>query len=680
MLEEEGVAIDYIAGTSMGSVVGGLYAAGVPLDEIESLAVELDWRDALRDQVRYRQLPFRRKEEQDFYRTALRLGIGEDGLALRGGLLSGQKLESMLRLLLAPAAGVTDFSRLPIPFRAVAADLETGEQVVLAEGDLAESIRASLAIPGMFTPVELGGRLLADGGIANNLPVDVVREMGADLVIAVDISEPLLGREDLQTAFGILAQTVSFLTRNNMEPQLESADLVIVPDLEGFGVLSFRQARSLVDAGYAAADARRADLSRLLGPNRRSATAPRSLELPGDALAFLRIEGCARVDERVVRSLLRTRAGEPLDLDVLDADLQRIYALEEFRAVTFELIEESGERGLALRVAEKERERTTLRLGLGVESDLESRTAAAASFGLTTRRLNPRGGEWRNDLQLGTDFGLRSELYQPLMFSRRLFVAPAVGWQRWHQGVWSEGRRSEDLELEELFWQVDLGLELGAHGELRAGVFGGRRDPSPDPEISDLFPGVSGRSYDLGGFRALLRLDTLDRPSFPGRGFFLRFDLLSSLDSLGADREYERGRLDLGGFTSRGRHTVGLRLLVESSLGSDLLFEEQLRLGGPFRLGFLGVDELRGQELGYVGWLYSYRIAELPSALGEGVFFGGWWEIGNVWQRSSQVGEDLLWGGSIFVGAETLLGPLTMGFSRGEGGRERYFLVMGRTF
>lgn len=680
VLEEEGVPIDFVAGTSMGAVVGGLYAAGVPLDEIERLAVELDWRDALKDQVRYRQLPFRRKEDQELYRTALRLGLGEEGLAVPGGLLSGQKLEAMLRLLLAPAAGITDFSHLPIPFRAVAADLETGEQVILAKGDLAESIRASLAIPGMFTPVEIEGRLLADGGIANNLPVDVVREMGADLVIAVDISEPLLGRENLQTAFGILAQTLSFLIRNNMEPQLELADLVITPNLEGYGVLSFREARSLVDAGFEAVDAQRRDLAPFVVSGRRSARARGPLEVPGGDLAFLRIEGCSRVDERVVRSLLRTREGEPLDLEVLDADLQRIYALEEFREVSFELVQEGDERGLALRVEEKDRERTVLRLGLGAESDLESRTIATASFGVTTRRLNARGGEWRNELQLGTDFGLLSELYQPLSFSRRFFVAPTVGWRRWHQGVWSEGGPLDDLELEELLWRVDVGLDLGIRGELRAGIFGGRLDPAPEPELRDLFPEVSGKPFDLGGFRLRLRLDTLDRPSFPSRGLFLRFDFLTSQESLGADREIERARLELGGFTSWGRHTLGLHLQGGSSLGSELSFEEQFRLGGPFRLGFLGADELRGQLFGYAGLLYSYRVAELPSALGEGVFFGSWWEVGNVWQRTSRFGEDLLWSGSIFVGAETLLGPLTVGYSRGEGGRGRYHLVMGRTF
>ncbi|HKM28008.1 MAG TPA: patatin-like phospholipase family protein, partial [Thiopseudomonas sp.] len=199
-LEEQGVMIDAIAGTSMGAVVGGLYAAGYTVAELEQLATELDWQQALSDAPPREDIPFRRKQDDRDFLVKQKLSFRDDGsLGLPLGVLQGQNLALLLEKLFARAGAVEDFDQLPIPFRAVAADIATGETVVFSAGHLALAVRASMSIPAVLTPVEIDGRLLVDGGISNNIPVDIARQMGVDRVIVVDIGSPLAATESLQT-------------------------------------------------------------------------------------------------------------------------------------------------------------------------------------------------------------------------------------------------------------------------------------------------------------------------------------------------------------------------------------------------------------------------------------------------------------------------------------------------
>ena len=258
-LEEQGVVIDAIAGTSMGAVVGGLYAAGYSIAELEQLATELDWQQALSDAPPREDIPFRRKQDDRDFLVKQKLSFRDDGtLGLPLGVLQGQNLAVLLEKLFARAGAVDDFDDLPIPFRAVAADISTGEAVVFSHGHLALAVRASMSIPAVLTPVEVDGRLLVDGGISNNIPVDIARSMGVDRVIVVDIGSPLASTESLQTVFNILNQSVALLTRRNSEAQLatlQQQDILIQPELAGFGITDFARAQGMMDAGYRAADA-----------------------------------------------------------------------------------------------------------------------------------------------------------------------------------------------------------------------------------------------------------------------------------------------------------------------------------------------------------------------------------------------------------------------------------------
>ncbi|TNF84970.1 MAG: patatin, partial [Acidobacteria bacterium] len=249
VLEELNVPIDYIAGTSMGAIIAGLYASGLSPDEMEEVLLEIDWIDTLEDETQRKDLAFRRKEEQRRYAMNLQLGIKKSGIVWPTGLKTGQKLYFMLQSLTLPVADVEDFDRLPTPFRAVATDIHTGEAVVLSHGNLATAMRASMAIPTVFTPVSLDGRLLVDGGLSNNVPVDVVSAMGADVVIAVDVGAPLTDRQ-VESMIQVYQQTMRFLTRRNMEPQLAAADLVITPPgVAQYGTLQFGASKKFLATG-----------------------------------------------------------------------------------------------------------------------------------------------------------------------------------------------------------------------------------------------------------------------------------------------------------------------------------------------------------------------------------------------------------------------------------------------
>src|SRR5687767_9200089 len=328
VLEELRVPVHCITGTSMGSIVGGAYASGTTAAALEDKARSADWDDLLRDRPPRAELSSRRKF--DDYKTlfALEYGVKGGGLALPKGVLAGIAMEAFIRELTEPAIGITEFRRLPIPFLPVAADIETGEAVVLERGSLAQAIRASMSLPGAIAPVEIDGRLLVDGGIANNLPVDEARKLCADVVIAVNIGTPPLEREEIKSVLSITNQLSLLLGKASVDEQLRrlgERDVLIAPDLADISVASFRRADEAIRRGEAAARAASAALKRYSLPAEQYAAlrqeqivAPRGL----GAVDEIRFEGLQRTNAEVLRSLVRSSPGKPLTEAQISADLR----------------------------------------------------------------------------------------------------------------------------------------------------------------------------------------------------------------------------------------------------------------------------------------------------------------------------------------------------------------------
>ncbi len=679
VLEELRIPLDCIAGTSMGALVGGLYATGIPAAGLEGLIGAQDWADMFSDRSEYRDLPFRRKEDENRYLVDLQLGLSREGVTLPSGLITGQDLTFLLQRYSLPVVEVDDFSRLPIPFVAVATDLETGEAVLLTGGDLATAVRASMSIPGLLSPVEWKGRLLVDGGVANNLPVREARRLcDADVVIAVDVTQPLADREHLTTQMEISSQTLAFLTRSEVDRQLQHADIVIAPQVEAYGLFSFPDAPAIVAAGVAAAQAQLPELAQLslsepdFAAHRLGQRRPPP---PRIVPSYIRFAGSRRVDERTLRRQIRSRVAEPLDLEVLRDDLGRLYNLNEFQRVTFRVEEDAGEVGLVFELQDKELGTAYLQFGVAMYSDLHGETGVTATFNVTRTRVNRYDAEWRTDLQVGDTHGLFSELHQPLGYGSPFFVAPWVEVSQQLVPIFEGDQRIAEYDLERYFTGFDAGLSLGPIGEVRGGLVRGRAKAKAATGAVDL----PAFDVQVGGLRLGLSIDDLDRPTFAGEGWALSGRFFSSRSELGADDEYETLEVAVASFASRGDHTLSLILGGGSDFDSGTPFYDWFSGGGAGDFAGFAQGQLLGRVYAKARLLYYYRLFSLSPTFGRGVYTGLLLDIGDYWSDHDAVDfNDLRTGTGVFIGADTVMGPLLLGYGRTNSGEDEFYFTIGQ--
>jgi len=681
VLEQLRVPVDCIAGTSMGSVVGGLYASGLSPGQIETAMKQVDWGDLFNDQPPRADLSYRRKQDDSSDFVDFELGLKEGRVVLPRGLIAGQKIGFLLQTLTLRTAGIDDFDRLPVPFRAVATDLGNGGMVVLARGDLAEALRASMSLPGTLAPVEIEGHLLVDGALVRNLPVDVVRGMGADIVIAVDVSTPLDPAESIKTVADVTRQVSGMLTRENMGSESVGADLLIRPDLSTISSTGFARSGIAVTRGEEAARAQAEALRRYAVPDDeftahlaqvRGTPTPAPIRI--DAV---RLEGTTRVDRRIIERKIRTRAGQTLDLDTLKADLSRLYDLGDFERVEYRLVPTDRGPDLVVRTREKSWGPNYLRFGLNFVNDLEGDSDYGVLARYTRTRMNPLGAEWRNDVRIGRTRLLASELFQPLDFSGRWFVAPGFQYNDRLFNDYERDRLVAEYNVEGITGALDVGTELGRYGEIRAGAIRGRVRASARVGASSL------PRFDIGsgGWTAHLVIDRFDNPYFPFRGQLALLDLFLSRRDMGADLSYAKL---LGSYTqviSRGRHHLYMSATGGTNLGSDVPFYDNFTLGGFLSLSGYKEAQLRGQVFGVARLGYFVKSEPLSGRLGRGVGVGGYVEAGNAWATNADVNlGDLIYTGTLVVGSDTIFGPIYLAYGQSDNGHGSFYLSVGRSF
>ena len=683
VLEEMRVPIDCIAGTSIGSIVGGLYASGMSPAAMDSAVLNIDWFTVFDDAPPRRLRNFRRKEEDYLPYFPFRAGIGKDGLAQPGGLVSGQKLMFLLRQLTLSTTGIDDFDDLPIPYRAVAASLEDGSMVVLDSGTVADAMRASMAIPGVFTPHEIAGTTLIDGGILRNVPYDVVKSMGADIVIVVDVTQPPGELEENLSFKGVLKQTMGLTIVINSTQSLQELtdhDLLLVPDLEGFGVGSFDRIAETAERGVAVAQQHRDWLQQLslseaeyetwrAGVQARIRTAP--IEI-----GAIRVAAPSRIDPRRVRARVHTQPQSLLDIEVLAQDLERVYRIGEFELVDFALEpgSDAPARDLAIRTRDKRWGPNYLRIGMALEGHLDGRAHFAILLYHRMAAINRLGAEWRNQAVFGDRLGLDTEFYQPVSMSGRFFVAPQVLGLISKRDRWFSFDRRELVTSREIEGRLDLGLNMAHWGELRLGAYYGYYSGKVENSGDDL-------EEHLGGWRGRLIFDQLDSVWFPRRGWGLHLEGRLARDYLGADADYDRLAGWLQGVTSAGRVTFNGRLEGGTSFQSTLPFHDRFELGGFTRLSGLERGRIFGDQMALATASVYVRIARLDPSLGQHIFLGVAGETGQAWDHTDEPAlKDLLVGGTVFLGIETLLGPFYAGYGLVEGGYETFYVLLGRTF
>src|SRR5580693_5525147 len=436
VLEELKVPIDCIAGTSMGAVVGGLYASGMTAAQIESTMRSVDWQEAFHDAPPRRDLNFRRKQDDRNFLVRLPLGVKHYHILLPKGFIQGQKLQETLRQLTLPFSNSTDFDRLPTPFRAVSTDLETGDTVLLDKGDLSIAMRASISAPGVFAPVDYQGRLLVDGGLADNLPIDVAREMKADILIVSDVSFPLQPRERLDSALSIYNQTLAILVRQNADRQkatLGPRDILIEPSLGTSPAADFTIAASTIVQGELAARGAESRLAALAISEAayQAYVARRATREPGlPVIKFVRVDPESRRYERTILAEMQPLVGRPLDLDEVGTRITELYGLGYFETLDYTVVEQGEgpdkDYGLEVRARRKSWGPNYVRFGLNLQTDFQGNNQynAAAEFLLT--EIDDLEAELLTQVQVGSDSKITSEFYQPLDALATWFAAPAV--------------------------------------------------------------------------------------------------------------------------------------------------------------------------------------------------------------------------------------------------------------
>ena len=681
ILEELNVPIDYIAGTSMGAIIGGLYASGLSPDEIQQVLMDIDWNDALRDSSSRQYLTFRRKEDNRRYLLDLEMGVKNFKLLMQPGLLSGYKLEYYLQTATLHASTIRDFDRLNIPYRAVATDVDTGEKVVLAGGDFANAMRASMAVPGLFSPVEVDGRMLVDGGLVDNMPVDVVRGMGAEVVIAVDVGAAAdRGAKGPKTLLDITGRMMAILTRANVQSQSRDADLVLKPDLTGLSPADFALVNRFVPRGEQCVQTDQDALKKYAAdPDRYRAwlERQRSKSVVPLRVASVRIEGNQQMASRAIESRIKTRPGDPLDRDRIRKDLARIYGIGDFEKVSYRVFPTNDACALVYDVKEKFWGPDYLHYGLHLEGDFKSSATYDVLVNYSRMRLNPFGGEWRNEVQIGQNPRLETELYQPLDYDGYFFVSPGALVERQIQDWYDGDQRVAEYNIVQSGARLDAGMQFTEYGELRGGVLRGLGNADVEVGATNL-PSFDG---DIGALTAKLTLDRIDNSNFPRNGSYLEVSGFFSKEFLGAEDEYDKVSAEFMQYASVGHHTFSLRLNGGSNMGSLLPIYDEFLLGGFYSFSGYGEGELRGQYFGVGSLGYFYRIARLPATLGEGVYAGGWFDAGNVWDRSEDIKPEILRvGGTVALGADTVIGPIFLAYGQAEREIHRFYFSLGRTF
>jgi len=682
VLEELRVPIDCIAGTSMGSLVGGAYAAGMSTVDMEKLVGGLTTETIFKERPPRQDLAIRRKMDDHTNLFTPEIGVRSDGLLLPKGAVSGVQLETVLRRL-ANAPGYRNFDTLPIPYRAVATDLVSGTAVVFREGELANVMRASMSVPGAVAPAEYQGKLLVDGGLTDNLPVDVARSMGADIIIAVNLGTPLMKRDELTSLIGVTGQMLNILTEQNVRVSLASLrpnDILILPELGDFSAGDFDHLPKAIPIGEAAARREATRLAALALPPEQYArlrTAQKALPPPDlrpvDEIRFAPME---RVNPAFAAATMETRPGEPITQATLDRDMRRLFGTGDFEHVNYRLLEEPGKRVLSVDAIEKSYGPNYLRFGLGLSTDF--RGDAYFNLLASYRRtwLNSLGAEWRNDVQVGQTSSLLSEFYQPLDTRQLFFVAPRIELERRPVNIFNGDTRFAQYDLRRSDFGFDVGSQFTKYGEARAGVVIGEQNATLSTGPAFLSPGPG--HIQRRAITGRLMVDQLDNINFPRSGYGGSLNIYASQGGMGATDTYTKGDISGTWAHSIGNNTLSLAFKAGSNIGGPQLPNYDLfQWGGFLQQSGYSTGQLIGGNLQFARLVYYNKL--IHQTFFDGAYAGFSLEAGRVGAPlvpGSPTG--LLKSAAAFFGIDSPIGPFYLGYGRAAGGNYAFYLFLGK--
>ena len=676
--EEHHIPIDYLAGTSMGGLVGGLYATGKTSHDLEGIINTADWPLLLGGATPYEDLAFRRKEDAREVPNAIQIGL-KHGMALPPGLNSGQQINLLIDRETISYSTIPNFDALPIPFRCVSTELISGKAYVFKEGSLSDALRSTISIPGVFAPVRQGDKIFVDGGIVDNLPTDVVRQMGAEVVIAVHLQISPASAKEIVSAFGILGRSVELVIAETELRGMAGADLVVKADVEKFTTSDYEKSAELIAKGYEAAEAK-AQILKIYSLNdadwaeyqrekhsrvRTSANTP----------SFVKVTGIDPGAGATIVAFMQPLIGKPLDTEKLDNMLTRLAGVGRYESLTYDIVEENGRPGLLVVVHEKNYAPPLLQPAFVVDGSQTSDVTFTLGGRLTLMDVAGYRSEWRTDFQFGETYGIQTQLFKPIKPLSKWFVEPFINGSQTTFNVYQKSDPRAIYRLDSVLGGVNFGYSFNRFNEVYVGYGIGYEDAVlrlGQPEFSS-FSGA------VGALQMRYVRDHTNEAVIPTRGHFIQMNFRYFDNFPGATEAFPSLELFASYYhpiSKKGSAFINTR--GGTTFGYSHVGTPQFFLGGPRQLSAYGVHELFGNQyfFGRVGYLY--KIFTLPPFVGKTVYLSASGEIGKMY--GDPTAPRLSGDGAAGIVAETFIGPVYIGGSVGDTGHQKWFFQLGRVF
>jgi len=675
VLERLRIPVDCVAGTSMGALIAGAWASGLGTEQMRARMAKVDWRDLFQDNPSHAHMNYRERRLAQSYYPGLELGVTGKRLRTIHGVVGGQKIKLFINTLVGADRGERSIESLPVPVAIVATDIGTGEKMVFRSGDLASAMRASMSVPALLSPVPYRGHNLVDGGLVDNLPVDEVKvTCRPDVVIAVDVGTPLAPPGQVDTIGAVTGQMIGLLTTRNTAVSrglIEPGDVYIRPDLAGISATDFDKFREGAARGRQAAEAQAAQLNRYAVSEEAYAAWERKRQSPSAPLPRVdevRIAPLRHVNPEFVARHVHVRAGDRLDPVQIEQDLGQVYGDGDFENVDYSLLNTRGRAILRIIPVEKSWGPDYLRSGVFVEA-----ANKATEFGVRVayhrKWLNSLGGEWLGGVQLGERPTLFTEFYQPFDPRQRFFAEPAVGISRERVNIFQDDHRIAEYQTRQANASVNVGANVGPVGALRLGYLYRKRDASVETGSINL---PTGKSV-LRGWQAVADFDQFDRPFFPTHGWLARVAYYAA-----QDRDYSRLSADLRVAHAWDPYVINARFYSLSSPKGDLPIADAGSLGGFLMLSGYVRDQILADDIRFASIRSERVIGRMPLGLAGDLRVGVSLEMGRTRRRFTET-HVAGWqkAGALYLGGETPVGPLFVGYGYAKGGHSSLYLFLG---
>lgn len=693
ILEEHHIPVDYIAGTSIGAYVAGMYSLGYSASEVEAIMMGVNWDSGYSDTIPRNVLSYRDKQLRDRYNIPLNIGYNEGEVKAPSGLLRGQTMSQLLRQSTDLVSQFGDFDDLAIPYRAVATDLETSLPVVINHGSIVKAMQASATVPGALQPTQIDGKLLVDGGIANNMPIDVVKAMGADIIIAVDIGSPLVKKDKLDSTIAVLDQLSNFLTNASTAKQKElltENDVLIRPAIDALSTTDFTIMPLALTLGKEAANGQLDKLSGMsVSPEEYAAYVAakktKSKVLIADVshpIEEIVFDNQSKVSLNLLKETLELKEGQSVTKDELNEALKRIYSLNKFERVDAEFVD--GEDGRILTVTTKAKSwgPNYFQLGFNWEDDFSADSNITFDMAYTMTDLTRNGGEWRNEVKLGFEKLFGTEFYQPLDRDQEFYTRARYQYDNQSWDLYDNNNRVFDFDKRTQTIELGIGYNFILQGMIELGLVGEKGSIVNDAWLTEDLDFDSHGAYFKFGY------DSLDSISFPTSGnrvtlnvYVRNEDFADIVDN--NENEYSvQVEADWKGALSVGNHAfVGkTSLATNSNDGVNTLHLSEL--GGFLNLSGYHKDSLNGAHKIFGAFIYQYDLGRDALGMTDYPLYLGWsLEAGNVWYERSDVSlSDLIYASSLYIGTDTSMGPAALGFGITDMGDKSFYLFVGKAF